>query len=231
MHNEQDLKNTPEYRSGMFRIVTCPVCGYPTLDMYWICEHCGWEYDIELQTEDEESPCNGMSLRAYRELYKTGGISMNVTIRSRKAAEELLRTDTLSRTAVISFCDPPSVGKPAPMPPLDYAGKAARVFTVVVHDLDLTALPDVGLDYDTYMPEADALAAFICQARADGLDILCQCEYGQSRSAACAAAILEYFNGTGISVFADYRYYPNQVVYHKVMDALTRYGQEAQPSA
>ena len=179
MHNEQDLKNTPEYRSGMFRIVTCPVCGYPTLDMYWICEHCGWEYDIELQTEDEESPCNGMSLRAYRELYKTGGISMNVTICSRKAAEELLRTDTLSRTAVISFCDPPSVGKPAPTPPLDYVGKAARVFTVVVHDLDLTALPDVGLDYDTYMPEADALAAFICQARADGLDILCQCEYGQ----------------------------------------------------
>lgn len=156
MHNEQNLKNTPEYRSGMFRIVTCPVCGYPTLDMYWICEHCGWEYDIELQTEDEESPCNGMSLRAYRELYKTGGISMNVTICSRKAAEELLRTDTLSRTAVISFCDPPSVGKPAPMPPLDYAG---------------------------------------------------------------------------ISVFADYRYYPNQVVYHKIMDALTRYGQEAQPSA
>ena len=36
MHNEQDLKNTPEYRSGMFRIVTCPVCGHPTLDMYWI---------------------------------------------------------------------------------------------------------------------------------------------------------------------------------------------------
>ena len=87
------------------------------------------------------------------------------------------------------------------------------MFTVVVHDLDLTALPDVGLDYDTYMPEADALAAFICQARSDGLDILCQCEYGQSRSAACAAAILEYFNGTGTSVFADYRYYPNQVVY------------------
>ena len=40
--------------------------------------------------------------------------------------------------------------------------------------------------------------------------------------AACAAAILEYFNGTGISVFADYRYYPNQVVYHKIMDALTK---------
>ena len=29
MYNEQDLKNTPEYRSGMFRIVSCPVCGHP----------------------------------------------------------------------------------------------------------------------------------------------------------------------------------------------------------
>ena len=27
MHNEQDLKNTPEYRSGIFRIDTCPDCG------------------------------------------------------------------------------------------------------------------------------------------------------------------------------------------------------------
>ena len=156
---------------------------------------------------------------------------MNVTICSRKAAEELLRTDALSHTAVISFCDPPSTDRPAPTPPLDYTGAAARVFTVAVRDLDLSVLPDVGLTYDTYLLEADALAAFIYQARADGLDILCQCEYGQSRSAACAAAILEYFNGTGTSVFADYRYYPNQVVYHKIMDALTRYGQEAQPSA
>lgn len=76
MHNEQNLKNTPEYRSGMFRIVSCPVCGHPTLDMYWICAHCGWEYDNELQTEDEESPGNGMSLRAYRELYQVGGTGM-----------------------------------------------------------------------------------------------------------------------------------------------------------
>ena len=155
---------------------------------------------------------------------------MNVTICSRKRAEELLRNGFPPRTAVISFCDPPSTDRHAPTPPLDYTGAAARVFTVAVRDLDLSVLPDVGLTYDTYLPEADALAAFIYQARADGLDILCQCEYGQSRSAACAAAILEYFNGTGISVFADYRYYPNQVVYHKVMDVLTRYGPETQSS-
>ncbi|MEY8508840.1 hypothetical protein AALA78_11480 [Lachnospiraceae bacterium 42-17] len=46
------------------------------------------------------------------------------------------------------------------------------------------------------------------------------CEYGQSRSAACASAILEHFYHNGISVFSDYRYYPNQMVFHKVFDAL-----------
>ena len=141
---------------------------------------------------------------------------MNVTICSRKAAEELLRTDALSHTAVISFCDPPSTDRPAPTPPLDYTGAAARVFTVAVRDLDLSVLPDVGLTYDTYLLEADALAAFI---------------YRQSRSAACAAAILEHFDSTGISIFADYRYYPNQVVYHKIMDALTRHGLNEQHHA
>ena len=72
---------------------------------------------------------------------------MNVTICSRKAVEELLRTDALSRTAVISFCDPPSADRPAPTPPLDYTGAAARVFTVAVRDLDLSVLPDVGLTH------------------------------------------------------------------------------------
>lgn len=147
---------------------------------------------------------------------------MKVTICSRKDAENLLRTGFPPRTAVITFYDPPSRRNAVPTPPPDYNGKAERVFPVAAHDLDLKALTDVGLTYETYLPEADELAEFIYQARTDGLDILCQCEYGQSRSAACAAAILEHFEGTGITIFADYRYYPNQVVYHKMMDALGR---------
>ena len=154
---------------------------------------------------------------------------MNVTICSRKAAEELLRTDALSHTAVISFCDPPSTDRPAPTPPLDYTGAAARVFTVAVRDLDLSVLPDVGLTYDTYLLEADALAAFIYQARADGLWI--SSASANMGRAACAAAILEHFDSTGISIFADYRYYPNQVVYHKIIDALTRHGLNEQHHA
>ena len=56
------------------------------------------------------------------------------------------------------------------------------------------------------------------------MNLICQCEYGESRSSGCAAAILEYFYKTGISIFTDYRYYPNQVVYHKVFDALKKVG-------
>lgn len=144
---------------------------------------------------------------------------MEVSIYSRKAAEELLHTGFPENTAVISFYDPPSQRR-ATLPPVDYSGKASRVFRVAIHDIDLTVLPQYDLTYDTYFPEADALAEFIYTAKADGFNIICQCEYGQSRSAGCAAAILEHFYKNGISVFSDYRYYPNQVVYHKVFDTL-----------
>ena len=49
-----NIRNTIEYKSGDFHIVTCPICGNETLDMYWICECCGWEYDYTAD-EDEES--------------------------------------------------------------------------------------------------------------------------------------------------------------------------------
>ncbi len=145
---------------------------------------------------------------------------MNVTICSRRDAEALLRQGFPAHTAVISLFDPPGRRAVNPLTPLDYAGKAERVFPVAVHDIGPDILDEYGLRYETFLPEAERLAAFILAAKRDGLDILCQCEYGQSRSAGCAAAILEFFEGTGISVFADYRYYPNQMIYHKVYDAL-----------
>lgn len=145
---------------------------------------------------------------------------MKIDICSRKAAEALLENGFPENTAVISFYDPPSKRMRDVLPPVDYKGKADRVFYVRVHDIDIEVLPDYGLTVDTYLPEADRLADFIRKAHNDGLDILCQCEYGQSRSAACAAAILEHYCKNGISVFADYRYYPNQLVYNKIKNAL-----------
>ena len=84
-------------------------------------------------------------------------------------------------------------------------------------DLDLDYLPEKGYTYDNFFPEA---TDYINKAFRNGRDIICQCEYGQSRSAGCAAEILEHFYRRGIDIFAAYEYYPNQVVYHKVFDAL-----------
>ena len=152
---------------------------------------------------------------------------ITVKIYSRKAMEALLSKGNLKNTAIISFHDPVGRGRRSlsDYEPIDFTGKCDRVMQIALHDLDPEALSDFDLTVDTYFPEADELAEFIYKAKEEGLDIICQCEYGQSRSAGCAAAILEHFEGRGIDVFVDYRYYPNQLVYHKVFDALVKYHQ------
>lgn len=147
---------------------------------------------------------------------------MVVSIYSRKVIEELIQGDFPKNTAVISFYDPPSKRTGEVYEPVDYKCKAERIFTIPIHDIDIEILEDYGLTFDTYFPEVDHLAKYIEQAYKDGLDIICQCEYGQSRSAACAAAILEHYYKDGISVFADYRYYPNQLIYNKLKKALDK---------
>lgn len=145
---------------------------------------------------------------------------MKVEIYSRDAMEKRLLEGPLHNTAVISFYDPPSSRTPKGYAPLDYGNRCSDLFPVGVHDIDIEILPEYGLTFETYLPEANALALFIKDAASRHMNIICQCEYGQSRSAACAAAILEYFCKDGISVFADYRYYPNQLIFNKLLAAL-----------
>ena len=64
-----DLRDTPEYREFGYQIVTCPVCGQETLDHYWICEHCGWEYDGTVE-ENEWSDANKDMIAHFREKQK-----------------------------------------------------------------------------------------------------------------------------------------------------------------
>ena len=54
-------------------------------------------------------------------------------------------------------------------------------------DIDLSVLPDYGLNYETYFPESEKLGEFIFQVKEDGMNLICQCEYGESRSSGCAA--------------------------------------------
>lgn len=148
---------------------------------------------------------------------------MKVSIYSRKSVEKLIEADFPNNTAVISFYDPENSKGVGSCTPVDYKNKCRRLFYVCIYDIDIEILEDYELTFDTYFPEVNELAEFIRKAEQDGMDILCQCEYGQSRSAACASAILEYFYHNGISIFADYRYYPNQLIFNKLFTALKEY--------
>jgi len=151
---------------------------------------------------------------------------MQIDIHSRDSIETLLQEGFPANTAVISFYDAPTERnyKYNFFPQsVDYSGKTERVFKIALHDIAIMEVGEYNLTYETYFPEADDLAQFIYAAKADGLDIICQCEYGQSRSPGCAAAIMEHFEKQGISIFADFRYSPNQMVYHKVFHALEKH--------
>ena len=144
---------------------------------------------------------------------------MNITIHSRKSIIKLLRTNFPANTVVISFYDPPEEGeKPRMIPFTEWA--KLNVFQIPLDDISFDATAEHKVNYGSYFPEADALAAFILEAAREGRDIICQCEDGRSLSAGCAAAIHEYLFGDGVFVFADYRYAPNQMVFHKVYNAL-----------
>lgn len=52
--------------------------------------------------------------------------------------------------------------------------------------------------------------------------IVCQCEHGESRSAAVVSAIMEYRDKNGISIFADDKYCPNKLVFRKVLKELNK---------
>ena len=144
---------------------------------------------------------------------------MKVEIYSKKAITELIAKEFPKNTAVISFYTPKGRSD-SEENRVDYTNVCDKVFYVGIPDIDIEILSDYGYTYDTYLAETEHLAKFIKAAVSDEIDVICQCDYGQSRSAACAAAILQYYENRGIDVFADYRYYPNQLVYHKVFDAL-----------
>ncbi len=65
-----DIRKTPEYKELGFNVVICPVCGKETLDNYWICENCGWEYDNTVSS-DEFSDANKTTLSEARKKHFT----------------------------------------------------------------------------------------------------------------------------------------------------------------
>ena len=135
---------------------------------------------------------------------------MKVSIKSREMMLAAIKEGIPSNTAVISFADIEDefINFPKEIDVLYVAFYDVRPYTVAKHH------------YGGILPQAKQIAEFICKEIDSGKDIICQCDYGISRSAGCAAAIMEMWWKRGIDIFADYRYSPNQFVYNKVLKEL-----------
>ena len=130
--------------------------------------------------------------------------NIDITILSRLSAEILVDTHFPENTVVISFYDPDGI-------PLDYGVFSKNVLPVPVDDFQIN------------LPQADRIAEFVSKAVSNGQDIICQCERGRNRSAACAAAILEYYFGNGQKIFDDEKYHPDEMIYYAVLNALEKF--------
>lgn len=154
---------------------------------------------------------------------------MKVDIMSREALEKLACSPFPERTAVISisdYDDIPVMLKHEPSALLRLAFD--DVYTDCISDIPWSEMPQIEksiLEKKYHMisdRQAREIADFVVAQlpRADRL--ICQCEFGQSRSAAISAAILEYTEKKGLSIFADDLYSPNKLVFRKVYGMLLK---------
>lgn len=140
-------------------------------------------------------------------------------IYSKFSVREPMKNGELENCAVISFYTPRKNVSDESVR-VDYSNYCNNVFYVGVPDIDKEHLDEYSYTYESYIADSRGLAEFIYKAKAEGLNIICQCEFGSRRSAACAAAILEHFEGRGNEIFSNDEYCPNPLVYEKVLNAL-----------
>ena len=149
---------------------------------------------------------------------------MKIRILSREAIEKLAQKRFPVKTAVISITD-------HGYEPVELKYQPNYLLQLAFDDVDADVFLDepgedrtaVEARYHMLSDEqAKQIADFYHSVRDNVEVIICQCEYGQSRSAAIAAAILEHRSRKGIAVFADDRYYPNKTIFKKVLKAIAR---------
>lgn len=133
-------------------------------------------------------------------------------IKSRDLIEGIAELPFPESTALISITD---VG-------YDFAelkNKPAELLQLKFDDVDVDEPINIITD-----EQAKEIAEFYHRISRTAKVLICQCEHGQGRSAAIAAAIKEYTEGNGIEIFADDRYFPNKVAFRKVLKALKETG-------
>lgn len=122
--------------------------------------------------------------------------------------EEKLMTRT-RKTALIVFFD--SKEEMVELP------ETIPHYSLVLRDLFFEEVP---LNAREWFAEAPSLAEFIDKYYQESYRFLVVCGAGVSRSAAVAAAILEFYEDEGLCVFSDFRYSPNKVIYKVLLEAM-----------
>ncbi len=152
-----------------------------------------------------------------------GSGKMKILITSRKKIEQMTEVSLGKNVALISICDTDlAFAKPSFKP---VATLQVRFNDVYFDDLVKPATKEELLKLETkYCMITDDIAKRIAEfyygLPADIDMLICQCEYGQSRSAAVGAAILEFKSKKGIDIFSNDKYCPNKLVFRKVLKAL-----------
>ena len=158
---------------------------------------------------------------------------MKIKIMRRTALQDLSLKPFEERVAVISIT---SVHNPI----VELKNMPQEILRLSFDDLDNDAVADqlgpnptsehrkrIEEKYHMFSDEqAQQIAEFYNRVKGNVDTLICQCEYGQSRSAGVAAAIIEFTTGKGIRVFVDDRYFPNKFVFRKVYNTLKEYRNE-----
>ena len=138
---------------------------------------------------------------------------MKIKIYSREALEELSKAPFASNTSIISIRDTGDI-------PINLINKPNHILQLEFDDVsfnehdksDYPGFPKA-FDYET----AKSIVDFVYKYKDETDILICQCEYGESRSSAVAAAILEKFYGSGKVISSDERYCPNLYIYNILM--------------
>jgi predicted protein tyrosine phosphatase len=153
---------------------------------------------------------------------------MQISIRNRAQVEQLSQKGFAEHAAIISITD-------ANWTFAELKHKPEFLLQIAFDDVDDDIFLDVfgGTPTDEERAkieskykmftdtQANQIAEFYLSIKDKAEVLICQCEHGQSRSAAVAAAIMEYRSKSGIDIFAADGYYPNKRVFRKVLKALT----------
>lgn len=156
--------------------------------------------------------------------------NMKILIRSRKAIEKMACQPFAEKTAIISVTDwncefAKLKNTPAYLLQIDFDDVDNDIFLDELGRKP-TEAERIRLENKYHMlsnEQAKQIADFYIAIENEVNVVIFQCEHGQSRSAAIAAAIMEHRSKKGIEVFSNDNYYPNKVVFRKVFNALNKH--------